>query len=347
MGLRFNVAASLVALGVAVYLAGSIAGFPLAGMAAALLLIAVFGEVTVYGIEGLGAHFRLSPYASSVLVNSVAVLPELFSALALGLRGLSAGNTWLAEIALLSVLVSALFNFVVLGAVGLLAGGVGVEEATLRLEVPLMRVSVASLALLTGFAVIEASLGAAGTSIREPTAILVAQLVYWLYYIVSAVKSGRGQGSSVAPRGWHLALAAGVTGMVLSAEALAGSVEEMIHSLHIRHIGEAALAVGVASSTPEAVLALLAARRGMAREAAGGLVAATSTSLLLVYPLVYLPLASSIPVDAFTAYTLATLTAMLWLTKRSLIHENLLDTSESLYLLVLALSALATLPAIK
>jgi cation:H+ antiporter len=345
--LRTSVVTGLVVVGLAAYFVGAVLGAPLASMGAALLLVAVFGELTVYGIEGLGARFGLSPYASSVLVNSVAVLPELFSALALGLRGLSAGNTWLAEIALLSVLVSALFNFVVLGAVGLLARGVGVEESTLRLEVPLMRVSVASLGLLAGFAVIEASLGKPGASIREPFAILLAQLIYWFYYISSAVRSGLGYGKRAPPRGWLVALLAGILGMVLSAEALAGSIEEMIHSLHIEHIGEAALAVGVASSAPEAVLALLAAKRGMAKEAAGGLVAATSTSVLLVYPLVYIPLTKSLPVDAFTAYALATLAAMLWLTKRSLVHENLLDTSESLYLLVLAASALAALPAIK
>ncbi len=135
--------------------------------------------------------------------------------------------------------------------------------------------------------------------------------------------------------------------MVFSAEMLAGSIEEMIHSLHIEHIGEAALAVGVASSAPEAVLALLATRKGKAQEATGGLLAASSTSLLLIYPLVYMPLAKALPMDAFTTYTLAMLAAILWVTKRSLAHENMLDTGEALYILVLASTAMATLAAVK
>ena len=345
--MRTGVIIALIVVGALLLLAARASGQPLLGMGAALLLVAVFGELAVYGVEGLSARVGLSGYASSVVVNTIAVLPELFSALALGLRALGAGNQWLAEIALLSVLVSASFNFVVLGLVGLIARGVGVAEETLHLELPLMRVTVASVALLSAYAVIEAGLGSIHGSIRAPVALLVAQLVFWAYYVAMAVRSGLGGERREAPRGWLVLLVTGILGMIFSAEMLAGSIEEMIHSLHIEHIGEAALAVGVASSAPEAVLALLATRKGKAQEATGGLLAASSTSLLLIYPLVYMPLAKALPMDAFTTYTLAMLAAILWVTKRSLAHENMLDTGEALYILVLASTAMATLAAVK
>lgn len=335
-------------VGAVLYFVGVLAGFPVLGMGGALVLVAVFGELAVYGVEGFSGRVGLSGYASSVLVNSVAVFPELFSALALGFRGVGSGDVGLAEIALLSVLVSASFNFVVLGVVGLLAGGIRVSGVSLHYELPLMRVAVASTGLVAAYGVVEASLGASGGPVAAPVALLVASLVYWAYYVGAVVWSGRGgSGGGAGHRYWWVLLAAGVGGMVLAAEGLAGSVEEMIHLLRIEHVGEAALAVGVASSTPEAVLAVLAAWRGRAREAAGGLVAATSTSLLLVYPLVYLPLAAFLPLDAFTAYSLAMLAAVMWVAKRSFAHENFLDRGESLYILALTVSGMAVLAYVK
>ncbi len=344
--MNYKVLLALLAAGAVVYVAGSTAGTALLALIGALLLVAVFGEITVHGVEGLSARLRLTPYASSVLVNSMAVTPELFAALALGLRGIEEGNPSLAELALLSVLVSAAFNLVVLGVVALWSRGVGLETSVLRVELPLMRVTVAATALVTGYAVIEAAFGA--THVPTPYSLLAAQLLFWLYYLVRAVKNGLGGGEAGhAPRYWPLMLIAGIGGMLYAAEGMASSVEAMIHELHIEHLGEAALAVGVASSSPEAVLAILAAKRGLAREAAGGLLAATSTALLMVYPLAYMILASSVELDAFMTYMLAVIATLLWVAKRSLAHENRIDESEALYITLLSAAAMATLALVR
>ncbi len=338
--------ASLLALGLLIYIAGVASNTAIALMGGALLLIAVLGELTVHGVEGLAARLGLSGYSSSVLVNSVAVLPELFSAIALGYRGIEEGNPWLTELAILSVLVSAAFNLVVLGAIALLAGGVGVDRDVLDRELPLLRVAVASTALLAGYAVIEASL--AGGGVQAPYSLLAAQLVFWLYYVTGVVREGVGASPRHAGvKLWPLMLLGGLLGMIWAAESMADAVKELIHELHIEHLGEAALAVGIASSSPEAVLALLAARRGRAREATGGLLAATSTSLLLVYPAAHMMLSSHLSLDSFLVYMLAMLAALLWVAKRSLAHENMIDSTEALYILALSAAALATLAIVK
>ncbi|AEM39691.1 hypothetical protein Pyrfu_1837 [Pyrolobus fumarii 1A] len=332
----------LLVMGFALYAAGGVVHSSIVAMGGALLLIAALGEVTVYGVEGLSARLRLSGYSSSVLVNSMAVTPELFAALALGLKGASEGNAWLTELALLSVLVSASFNLVVLGIVALRAGGVGLENDVLRIELPLMRVAVAATALLAGYAVIEASMSRG--EVPTPYSLLIAQLLFWVYYLAHAVKSGLGRGEAGhVPRYWALMLVGGVLGMVWAAEGMASAVEEMLHELHIEHLGEAALAVGIASSSPEAALALIAAKKGKAREAAGGLLAATSTALLMVYPLAYIVLAGYVALDAFMVYMLAMIATLLWVAKRSLAHENMIDTSEALYITLLSAAAMATL----
>lgn len=338
--------ALLVVCGLIVYAVGAVSGYSILSLAGSLLLVAVLGELAVHGVEGLAAWLRLSGYSSSVLINSMAVTPELFAALALGLRGVEEGNLWLTELAILSVLVSASFNLVVLGVVALQAKGIGLEEDVLRIELPLMRVAIASTALLAGYAVIEASLSEG--SAPTPYSLLLAQLVFWVYYVARAVKTGIGADiERTPPKYWHLMLVIGVVGMILSAEGVAGSVEKMIHQLHIEHMGEAALAVGIASSSPEAVLALLAARRGHAREAAGGLLAATSTALLMVFPLAYIILANYLTLDAFMVYMLAMMAALLWVAKRSLAHENRLDVTEALYITLLSMAALATLALVR
>ena len=348
--MKWRILFILLALGLAVYYAGVVLDLAYAVLGGALLLVAVFGEVTVHGVEGLSVRLRLARYSSSVLVNSIAVLPELFTALALGSHGVRENNLWLVELAILSVLVSASFNLVVLGVVGLCSRGVGLETDMLRIELPLMRVAAASTALLVGYAVIEASLGAAAgdAGVRAPYALLVAQLVFWLFYLAAAVRAGLGRGlEGEVPRYWLLALAGGIGGMLWAAEGMAGAVEALVHELHIEHLGEAALAVGIASSSPETVLAILSTVKGQSKEAAGGLLAATSTALLFVYPLAFLALSSHLRMDAYVVYMLAMLSTLLWVAKRSLAHENRIDESESLYILVLSAAALATLAAVK
>ncbi len=344
--MEWRLFASLVALGLALYASGLAVHSALVLVAGSLLLIAVLGELAVHGVEGLAARVGLTGYSSSVLINSMAVLPELFSAIALGYRGIEENNAWLTELAILSVLVSAAFNLVVLGVIALSAGGVGVERRILDRELPLLRVTIASIALLAGYAVIEASL--AGGSVPTPYSLLVTQLVFWLYYVARVVKEGLGVNPhSAGEKLWPLMLLGGLVGMIWAAESMADAIKELIHELHIEHLGEAALAVGIASSSPEAVLALLAAKKGRAREATGGLLAATSTSLLLVYPVAHLALSSYIGFDSFLVYMLAMLATLLWVAKRSLAHENMIDSTEALYILALSAAALATLAAVK
>ncbi len=328
--------AALGLLGLVAGAAGAAAGSPLLALLGGLAGVLGFGELLVHGLELFSASVGLSGYASSVLVNGLAVAPELVLGYMLGSRGVASGEQWLVELAVLSTMVSAAANLAVLGLVALTAGrGVRLPGESLAVEAPLLRAAVAALALLAFYAVLEAAYsgGAAPRSPVEAAATMLAFYAAYLYLVAARGRRGGRGGLS-----WIAWLAAGLGGLVASAELMSRGVEAAVAGMGL---GAAGLLVGLVGTAPEAAVNVLAARRGSAAEAIAGLVAATSAAVLLVFSV--LSVALPLPLDKYIAYMLAVLAAGLWLVNRGAETGGVIDEAEALLITLLAVGALLML----
>ncbi len=337
MGHRVGFYLAIGSAGLALAFVLNVYGLWAAVLVLGLLAIVGWGEVAVYGVELAAEALGLRGYSAGVLVNSLAVLPELFLALSIGLEGVRSGVPELVELAVLSVMVSATFNMVVLGLVVLLARGEGVPTPVeaLRVELPLLRATVAAIAVLVLYALVESSY--TGRVPLDPLEVSVILLLFYLVYMARVVRTGREEPARRSWR-WLPVLGTSILALVAASELLARSIEGLVHGMGV---GVAGLVVGIVSSSPEAALNILAALRGYAVSAAFGLVAATATALLLIFPVlgIVLPL----PLDQYTVYTLGVLGASLWLVKRSMVNENRIDRNEALLILLFQVAALLLL----
>jgi len=322
-------------LGLAVGAAGAALGVPVLALLGGLAGVLGFGELLVHGLELFSSSVGLSGYASSVLVNGLAVAPELVLGYMLGARGAAAGEPWLVDLAVLSVMVSAAANLAVLGLVVLASGrGVGLPGESLEVEAPLLRATVAALGLLAFYAVLEASY--TGGDVRSPLEASATMLAFYVVYLYLVAARGRGRGSG--GYSWLLWLLGGLAGLVASAELMSRGVEDVVSGMGL---GAAGLLVGLVGTAPEAAVNVLAARRGAREEAVAGLVAATAAAVLLVFSV--LSVALPLPLDKYIAYMLAVLAAGLWLVNRSAETGGVIDEAEALLVTLLAGGALLML----
>jgi len=322
-------------LGAAAGLAGAmLEAWPLA-LLGGLAGVVGFGEVTVHGLELATRALGLSGYASGVMVNSLAVVPELFLAYSIGSRGVEEGNPLLVELAVLTVMVGAGFTLAVLGLVALMGpGGLRVTREAAEIELPLIRATVASIGVVVLYALVEAAY--VGRTPLDPLEASVTLLVFFAVYMYWVASRGRTRGEGGL--GWSPWLLGGLAGLVTSAEAMSSGVEAFTHGMGL---GAAGLLVGLVGAAPEAALNLLAAKRGRREEAGYGLIAAVSATVLLVYAALGLLL--PLPLDRYIVYVLGVLAAGLWLTARSLETGEMLDRNEALLITLLAVGALLLL----
>ncbi|WP_338250936.1 hypothetical protein [Pyrodictium abyssi] len=324
-------------VGLAVGLWGAHGGSVVLAVVGGLLGILGFGEVTVHGLEEAAHAYGLRRYAAGVLVNSLAVAPELLLAYSIGSRGVAEGNPELVELAVLSVMVSAGFNLAVLGIVVLMGRGrLRTPSEASAIELPLLRAVVAAVSVIVLYALVEAAY--LGVVPRDPLEASLTLLVFFLVYILWVVRAGREPGAGAGGLGWAPWLLGGLGGLVAAAEAMSAGVEGMVHGMGL---GAAGLLIGLVGVAPEAALNLLAAARGRREEAGFGLIAATSATLLLVYAVlaILLPL----PLDRYIVYTLGVLAAGLWLVQHSIASGGELDKNEAVLIILLSVSSLLLL----
>ena len=303
-------------------------------LAGGLLGVAGFGEVAVYGVEAAAEALGLSGGAAVVVVNGLAVFPELLLAYSVGSRGLAAGEPVLVELSVLSVVVGAGFAVAVLGVVAVLGGGLPASAEGVAEAVPLLRATVASMGVVVLYALVEASY--VGGVPASPVEASVVLLLFYAVYMWRVAAAGRGRGTG--GWGWVPWLAAGLAGLLAASEAMASGVEAAAGGLPV---GAGGLLLGLVGVAPEAALGLASAARGRVVEAGAGLLASVAATVLLVFAGlgVLLPL----PLDRYVVYSLGVLAAALWLAERSLETGGALDRGEALLVALLAAGALSIL----
>ncbi|HIQ23813.1 MAG TPA: hypothetical protein EYH50_02045 [Pyrodictium delaneyi] len=198
-GLALYLALGVAGLVIGLY--GAHGGSVLPSVVGGLLGILGFGEVTVHWLEKAVHAYGLRRYAAGVLVNSLAVAPELLLAYSIGSRGVAEGNLELVELAVLSVMVSAGLNLAVLGIVVLMGrGGLRTPSEASAIELPLLRAVVAAVSVIVLYALVEAAY--LGVVPRDPLEASLTLLVFFLIYILWVVRAGREPGAGAGGLGW-------------------------------------------------------------------------------------------------------------------------------------------------
>ncbi len=335
-----RVGVAVAVLGAAVTLSARAAGVPVAGLLGALLLVAWGSEAALAGLKGFMTRYRVSSHVAGVVSSAFANVPEALIVLMVGYRGIQAGAPEMVEVAVLTTMVAAGLNLLLLTLLVLMAPGrgLGVEEEAFRLEAPLLRVTVAATGMVAFYGLLEAALGT--ERVTAPPLISLALLGFYIYYSYGLFRTGGGgeEGHGAAGGRWWLLLSAGLGATVLASETFASTVEHLAEGASIPLL---ALALGAAGSIPEHGLALLTVRRGMGGVGLGNLLGGATQSILIVFPLASLLLPFTL--DRYVTYQFAALSAAFWIILRCLSDDGFLDKSEAVLVALLQVAVYATL----
>ena len=304
-------------------------------------------EWAVEGIESASGHRGYTTYVAGMLSSLVSNMPEAV------ISGLSAWDGQqdpvFLDIAILSVLVAAGFNMLLLGLTIVLLthdkGKLDVPEEAIEKDSDLIRWTVVALASMFALGIVDIASdpGGAYQFPRE------ASFLLFLSYIIYAVALMRGGVTDTAEiaKPYHskrhagILMAIGLVGIFFAGEILTESVkilleqykEAIVHSYNLNPITLAALILGAAGSLPEHGIALVAASKGKANIAVGNLVGGVLQIVLLVAG--GIGVFAPIPLDRYVLFQIVVIAGSLWFLKRAIADDHRLDTFEGMMIILL------------
>ncbi|MFW9830543.1 MAG: hypothetical protein ACFFD8_02035, partial [Candidatus Thorarchaeota archaeon] len=324
-------------------------------MALALWLTFRASHFAIDGLESLGAFAGLSAYVIGVLSSLASNTPEAVVSGLTAWRGVITSSPELVEIAVLSVVMAAGFNILLLGIVVVLAsrktgGVINVPREVIEDDSELIRWTIVAMALLFAFGILhyinQLILGIPITlSPLPPIAgfmMVLSYLLYSIYAFRKPQKPGR-----VLPKARHskrnsvLLAILGFTGIFIAGYLLTGAVEltfEFVPWVSLG-IGEAqqiviiALIIGAVGALPEHGIAVLAAIKGKANIAIGNTLGGTTQVLLLIVGAV--AMFGILPLDIAVLLQLATAAGSLWFLKKALTDDQKVDIFEGTMILLM------------
>ncbi|MFX1562255.1 MAG: hypothetical protein ACFFDP_02990, partial [Promethearchaeota archaeon] len=270
------------------------------------------------------------------------------------LRGYTTGSPELIEIAVLSVVMAAGFNIMLLGGVVVLSsrktGYIDVPEEVVEDDADLIRWTIVAMAILFTFGILQ-YIRAIETStptnliILPPLAGLMMVLSYVLYAIYAFKKKPKRPRPKIEPHHTRRASAIltvlGFAGIFIAGHILTGTIELTFEYVPwvsfgiepFQQIVIIAMIVGATGAIPEHSIALLAAAKEKAGIAIGNTLGGTTQVLLLIIGGVslFLPL----PLDARVLIQLATAAGSLWFLIRAMTDDRRIDIYEGTMILLL------------
>lgn len=326
----------------------------LSGMGFALWLVFRASHFAIDGLESLGAFAGLSAYVIGVLSSLASNTPEAVVSALTALRGYQTGSPDLVEIAVLSVVMAAGFNIILLGCVVVLSsrktGYIDVPDEVVEDDADLIRWTIVAMAILLIFGIIQyirAIETATPTNliILPPLAGLMMVLSYVLYAIYALKKKPKHPRPKVKPRHTRrnsaILTVLGFVGIFIAGYIFTGTIELTFEYVPwvsfgiepFQKIVIIAMIVGAAGAIPEHGIAILAAAKDKASIAIGNTLGGTTQVLLLIIGGVslFLPL----PLDARVLLQLATAAGSLWFLKRAMTDDRRIDIYEGAMILLL------------
>lgn len=322
-------------------------------MAFAVWLTFRASHFAIDGLESLGAIAGLSAYFIGVLSSLASNSPEAVVSALTAWRGYSTGNPELVEIAVLSVVMAAGFNILLLGIVVILStrkkGFVNVPREVVEDDADLVRWTIVVMGLLFAFGILfyinHLIHGIPGFAYL-PSVLGFLMVLSYVLYAIYAVKKPVGK-EKIVPEPRHtkrnsaILSILGFTGIFIAGYLLSEAVELTfefvpwtgIGIIETQRIVIMALIIGAAGALPEHGIAVIAANKGKADIAIGNTLGGTTQVLLLIIGGVamFLPL----PLDAAVLLQFATAAGSLWFLIRALNDDQKVDIFEGIMIILM------------
>ncbi len=309
-------------------------------------------EWAVEGIESFAGHRGYTAYIAGLLSSFVSNMPEAVVSGLSAYNGYVQGNETLQDIAILSVLIAAGFNMLLLGITIVIStrgkGEMDVPKEVLKKDSVLIRWTIVALVSMFALGIIDLTITASTADIhtfpREASAIL------FLSYVVYAISLREGEVGEAnhdpeiakphfSRRITGILMLIGFVGIFIAGEMLTFSIETLLEEQHalVVQIGDpvyvASFILGAAGALPEHGIALIAASKGKVGLAVGNLIGGVLQIVLLVAGGIgiFVP----IPLDRYVLFQIVVLAGSLWFLKRNLTDDNKLDLFEGMMIILL------------
>lgn len=323
-------------------------------MALALWLTFRASHFAIDGIESLGAFAGLSAYFIGVLSSLASNTPEAVVSALTAWRGIITLNPELVLIAVLSVVMAAGFNILLLGCVVIISarktGVIDVPREVIEDDADLIRWTIVAMGLLFAFGIlhyINQLINGAPITLQflPPVAgfmMVISYLLYAVYAVKKPVKEDRPiPKSRHTKRNSAILSVLGFVGIFVAGYLLAEAVEMTFEFvpwtsfpyLDAQRIVIMAMIIGAAGALPEHGIAIIAAAKGKANIAIGNTLGGTIQVLLLIVGgvAIFLPL----PLTAAVLLQFVTAAGSLWFLKRAMTDDHKVDIFEGAMILLM------------
>jgi Ca2+/Na+ antiporter len=323
-------------------------------MTLALWLTFRASHFAIDGIESLGAFAGLSAYFIGVLSSLASNTPEAVVSALTAWRGFITLNPDLVLIAVLSVVMAAGFNILLLGCVVVISarktGIIGVPREVIEDDADLIRWTIVAMGLLFAFGILhyinELIIGAPITLQYLPAVAGFMMVISYLLYAIYAVKKPVKEERTIpiprhTKRNSAILSILGFVGIFIAGYLLAEAVEmtfefvpwTSIPYLDAQRIVIMAMIIGAAGALPEHGIAIIAAAKQKAAIAIGNTLGGTIQVLLLIVGgvSIFLPL----PLTAAVLLQFATAAGSLWFLIRAMTDDQRVDIFEGAMILLM------------
>ncbi|MGY5858741.1 MAG: hypothetical protein RTU63_05190 [Candidatus Thorarchaeota archaeon] len=308
-------------------------------------------EWAVEGMESGAGHLGLTAYVAGMLSSLASNMPEAVISGIAAYTGWTTNQPDLLDIAVLSILIAAGFNMLLLGFTIVIATrgkpDMDVPEEAIKKDSVLIRWTIVALVAMFALGIMDMIAVAGDPTITSPRFPAMASLVLFVSYIVyaGALTTGDVVESSERAKASHSKRTAitlaimGFIGIFFAGEILTSSVELLLHnyeatiSLFGNHIAIAALILGAAGALPEHGIALIAAAKGKVGLAVGNLIGGVLQIVLLIMGGIgmFVP----IPMDRYVLFQIVVIAGSLWFLKRAITDDHKLDFFEGAMIILL------------
>ncbi|MCF2136254.1 MAG: hypothetical protein K9W43_03355 [Candidatus Thorarchaeota archaeon] len=304
-------------------------------------------EWAVEGIESVAGHAAMTAYMAGMLSSLASNMPEAVVSGFAAYSGYTQNNMDMLDISVLSVLVSAGFNMLLLGITIIIAtkgkDDMTVPEEAIKKDSVLIRWTI--VALLSMFAL--GMVDFVSRTTPDPRFPPIGASMLFLSYIIYAWALKSGEVAEDAPlaiphharRTAMILTLIGFIGIFFAGEILTSSVELLLEEHHafVGQLGDpvtiAAFILGLAGALPEHGVAIMAASRGKTNLAVGNLIGGVLQIVLLVMGGIgiFVP----IPLDRYVMFQIVAIAGSLWFLKRAITDDHKLDLFEGAMIVLL------------
>jgi len=309
-------------------------------------------EWAVEGIESAAGYLGYTAYMAGILTSLASNMPEAVISGIAAYTGWSSGQPDLQDIAVLSVLIAAGFNMLLLGVTIIIStrksGPLRVPEEAIRKDAVLIRWTIVALISMFALGILDMVEAIGIDSSLDPKFPAVASFTLFLSYIIYMLAlakggvtdtTGKAEPSHRKKSALILTLM-GFIGIFFAGEILTNSVELFldhfsgsVSALGINHVAIAALILGAAGALPEHGIALIAAAKGKVGLAVGNLIGGVLQIVLLVTG--GIGMFVLIPLDRYVLFQIIVIAGSLWFLKRAITDDHKLDLFEGAMIILL------------